>query len=236
MRRRRERGGRATARRSGPPGEVPWWDPDQQALVERPLLDRRVLGRGWIDAPMVNNVELLDPLGDDEASACIHDARRARVLVALDDGRAWRHRDGRGLVVQRVERYADRSGDATAHRAAWQAHGRAALEATWRQRWQERDVVAGWIEARAVPPAERPDPLHAFAEAPLPAGAPSAVDWFRVEDHTDPARVGDVVLFQHVTIWRGSAQVTLTVRHPLGEPLEELVARTAAVVHDRLPA
>lgn len=201
---------------------MPWWDPAEQALAEVPLLDRRTLGRGWIDAPMVNNVELLDPLADDDAAAPIRAARAARGLVALDDGRAWRHRDGRGLVVVRVERYADATTDGTAHRAAWQAAGAAALEATWRARWRERDVAPGWIEARAVPPGERLGP-------PL-----AALDWFRVEDHTDPSGRGDVAIFHHVTVWRDRAQVTLTVRHPLGEALEELAARAAGVAHERL--
>ena len=180
---------------------------------------------------MINNEDRREPFGSDAASAVVHEARAARRPAGLDDGRAWRHRDGHRLVVVRVERYLDP--DEAAHREAWQVHGRAALEATWRERWAERDVVSGWIEARLVPPAERPDPLHAFAEAPRAPGVVSDVDWIQVEDHTDVGGRGDVTLFQHVTAWLGRTQLTVTVRHPLGDDLAPLAARAVAEAHAR---
>lgn len=217
-----------SGRRSGPEGEPRWWDLDDQRLVERALLDGRDLGRGWRSAPMVNNVERLDPLGSDEASALVRAEREARRLTALDEGRAWRKRSQATLAVLRAETFAEV--DDTAHRTAWRTHGAAALGATWRERWLERDREPGWIEAVAVPPTERPDPLHAFAEADPAEGAPRAVDWFRLEDHTGG---GEVTCYQHVTMWVGRGHLTLIVRHDLGDDLGPASAAAAAALHRR---
>ncbi len=94
-------------RRSGPPGEHQWWVPSDQASAEREVLTRKDLGRGWIPASMVNNVERLRPLGHGPASDVVEQARVSRHPTGLDEGRAWRHRDAGTLLVLRTDVYAD---------------------------------------------------------------------------------------------------------------------------------
>jgi len=221
-------------RRSGPPDEERWWDPVDQAIAERLIISRRTLGKRWLDVPMINNTERLDPFGDDPDSSAVRDARGPRILTALDEGQAWRHRDAQSLVVARVERFAD--GDESAHRAAWQRHGSASLDATWRQRWAERDRQPGWIEARWVDVGERPEPLHAFAGAPLTGGPSDAVDWIKVEDHTDPTGTGTVLMYEHLTLWAGRSHAVLVVRHELGSDVDDLIGRVVVAALDRMAA
>lgn len=229
--RRRDTAAIGGRRRSGPVGEDRWWDSSDQELAERAAVGRRIFGPRWIDAPMVNNVERLRPYGSDEASSSIEEQRRSRRPTALDEGRAWRHRDTRALLVVRVEVFAE--ADDRAHRAAWVHDGAASLDATWRERWRERDQTPGWIEAVAVGTGERPDPLHAFAQAE-PTGVAAAIDWFRVEDHTDLTGARDVLLYEHLTVWAGRAHGVLVVRHDLGQSVDRAVAQAAAVFHARL--
>jgi hypothetical protein len=226
------RGGSRTGpqRRSGPVGEQPWWDPTDQAFAERPVLDRRTLGSRWLDVPMLNNEERRLPYGSDEASEAVEQARRARTPTGLDEGRAWRHRDSKTLVVARVEVFAEAGDD---HRAAWQRLGAASLNATWRERWRERDVTPGWIESVAVVTGERPGALHAFSDAPA-TGLAGAVDWFRVEDHTDPSGAGDVRIYQHLSIWSDRAVAVLVARHDVGRVVDDELAKVAAVAFGRL--
>jgi len=207
-------------RRSGPPGEDRWWDPDDQRFVESELIQDRDLGRGWRSFPMLNNVEQLDPYGDDDAGRALRAVREERGLTALDEGRAWRRRATRALLVARLEVFA--AADHAEHRAAWQAHGPAVLDATWRTRWRERDVAPGWIEARPLPAPDRPtDEL---------GDADGAVDWLRVQDHT--GRGDAVAIYHHVTVWAGPLVGVLTLRQSLGDDLDPAVARAAAVLHD----
>jgi hypothetical protein len=207
-------------RRSGPEGEERWWDPRDQAIAEQDLVDRAVLGRGWREVPMLNNAERRDPYGPDPASAEVRRTWLDRRPTALDEGRAWRHRDLRSLLVVRCELFATAGG--TAHRAAWSTHGAASLDATWRDRWIERDAAVGWIEAEAVAPSDRPE------------ATPDEVEWFRVQDHTDPSRSGEVTCYEHLTVWVGRALATITVRHALGLDLDDLSARAAAESAARL--
>ncbi|QXC62495.1 hypothetical protein KSP35_06750 [Aquihabitans sp. G128] len=234
MRLRRSRAGAApgSQRRSGPAGEQPWWDAAAQADLEALALPKGALGRGWVAVPMLNNVEEVEPHASGPAADALTAVRAERRLVALDGGRAWRRREGQVLAVLRLERFADDGATgADAHRAVWQERGAEALEATWRANWADRDVVAGWIEARPVRPEARPDPLHVFAAAD-PSGPAAAVDWFAVEDHT---RGPDVVtLYQHLTVWRGRSLATLTVRHDLGLDLDREAAGAAAALHEVL--
>lgn len=223
----------ASRRRSGPSEEEQWWDPVDQAIAERPIISRRTLGKRWLDVPMMNNTERLDPFGDDIDSSAVRYARAERTLTALDEGQAWRHRDARSLVVARVERFAD--GDESAHRAAWRQHGTASLDATWRQRWVERDHQPGWIEARWVDVGDRPGPLHAFAGATF-RGPAAAVDWIRVEDHTDPTGTGTVLVYEHLTLWAGRSHAVLVVRHELGTDVDDLVVRAVVTAVERMTA
>lgn len=199
-------------------------------MAELPLFDRRDLGRDWAPAPMVNNRERLDPWAPDPASDPIRAARERRRLTGLDEGRAWRRRDGGGLAVVRTELYADP--DDREHRDAWRAGAESALDATWRARWRERDQAPGWIEARWVREADRPGPLRALG--PGASGWAGAVDWLRIEDHTDPTGQGRVTVYEHLTLWHGRAQVTLTLRHPLGLDLDPVAAAIAVTALDRL--
>ena len=245
-RRRGAFGADVVRRRSGPEGEERWWDPLDQQVAEAPVLARADLARGWRPAPMMNNVERLDPLGDDPASELVRAARAQRHLTGLDEGRAWRRSPDGGLLVVRVEVFApepldadgatggDRAvGRVTAHRSAWQAHGAAALDATWRQRWRERDVEPRWIEARALEVDERPEPLHGFREAPTGSALTGAVDWLRIEDHTDPTGGGRVTLYEHLSLWLGRGLVTLTLRHDLDHDAADVAATAAAAVARR---
>ena len=212
----------APRRRTGPAGEEPWWDPADQAGVETPLIGLRALGRGWRDTRMLNNAERLDPFGDDEASARIHAARDARVRTALDEGQAWRHHRSGSLLVLRAEVFADADPTAAvAHRAAWTADGASALDATWRQRWHERDHPPGWIEATWVADEQRAD-------------VGDDVDWIRIEDHTDPGRRQEVTVYEHLSLWLDRTLVTVTVRHPLGDDLDEVVHRAVTAVRRSL--
>lgn len=218
---------RADQRRSGPPGEDRWWDPVDQALAEQSLLDVRSLGRGWRPVRMVNNAERLEPFGHDPHSARVEEARQARRPTALDEGQAWRHRDAGTLAVVRSEVYADEApGAAEAHRAAWREHAEAVLDATWRERWRERDREPAWIEARW---RGRAEPPH----------LDDRCDWLQVEDHTPAIAgadvgAGTVLVYEHLTVWAGRRQVTVVVRHEVGLDLDDVVERSAAAVLGRI--
>lgn len=221
-----------SGRRSGPVDEEPWWDPQDQAAAERPILDRRDLGRGWLPMPMLNNAERLDPLGDDDASAAITVARRARRLVALDEGQAWRRHKSTTLVVARVEAFADE--DEATHRQVWAEHAEASLDATWRQRWRERERDPGWIEAGWVAIDDRPGALHGFGADADPPEPARSVDWLRIEDHTDPGRQGAVTVYEHLTLWAGTRHATLTIRHDLDDDVDETAVSAAVAALERL--
>jgi hypothetical protein len=192
-------------------------------VVEAAALARHELGAGWVDVPMVNNAERADPFGTDDDSAVVRAARDARRLTALDEGRAWRRRRDGALAVLRLEAFADP--DEVAHRAAWRDHGLGALDATWRERWRERDRDPGWIEAHwhddpPTPPAGDLAPLGLDALA-------DAVDWAVVEDHTDAARRDVVACYQHLTVWAGRGHAIVVVRHDLGTDVDEPARRLA---------
>jgi hypothetical protein len=203
------------------PGEAPWWDPVDQGWAEDLALPRRSLGRGWLDVAMVNNAERADPLTGSAAAAVLA-ARAAREVVALDEGRAWRRRRDGVLAVLRVEVY--RSADDRDHRAAWRATGEPALEDTWRERWRERGRTPGWVEARWVPSPEVPS-----------LGAVDRVDWLRLEDHTEAAEHDAVMTYEHLVVWLGRAQATLTVRHLAGLDLDDVVASATAALASAEP-
>lgn len=209
-----------SVRRSGPPGERPWWVPADQAWAESGLLQTADLGRGWRPIPMVNNVEHLDPFGPGEAADALRAARSDRVLTALDEGQAWRRRNDAILAVARVEVFAEV--DDEAHRAVWRELGTEVLDATWRQRWRDRDSQPGWIEASWQQIDDRPDELR---NTPTDA----LVDWIVVEDHTG----GSVVAYEHVTVWCARLQLTLTVRHLLGVDLRDAVASACLAIVGR---
>lgn len=186
---------------------------------------------------MVNNVERLDPLGDDPGSAAVRAARAHRRLTALDEGRAWRQRTGGSLAVLRLEVFAD--ADEQRHRAAWRHHAEDSLDATWRARWSERDRSPGWIESRWVDTSDRPGLFDgavgpATGEAVPAIGAHAAVDWLRIEDHTDPAGEDRVTVYEHLTVWVGRPHVTVTIRHDLDHPADDVAARAAAALWRRL--
>ena len=166
---------------------------------------------------MLNNAELLDPYGPGEAADRIRSVRQQRRLTGLDEGRAWRRRDGSVLLVLRSEIFADP--DDTAHRAVWQQDGAVGLEDTWRERWRDRDITPGWIEARRRDPAD------------LEVDLDPNVDWYRVEDHTGVT--DEVVVYQHLTVWSGRIHAVLTLRHVLGLDVDEVVAAAARTVGDR---
>jgi hypothetical protein len=209
-----------TGRRTGPPDEERWWDPADQALVERPLLVPADFGPGWTADPMLNNAERFEPLADDADSLAIRAARDGRGRTGLDEGRAWRRRRTATLAVLRLEVFA--VADERAHRAAWHHHAEASLDATWRARWAERGVVAGWIESRWV---DRDDDGAGPAD--------DAVDWIRIEDHTDPSGAGRVTVYEHLTVWAGRRHATLTMRHDLDT---DVSTAAAAVLLARLRA
>ena len=220
---------RAARRRSGPADEELWWDRDDQAFAEGYLLAGRDFSKGWRPLIMMQNLERLDPWEDVAEAGDISAARSARRLTALDEGSAFRNREG-ALAVLRVEVFAEP--DDAEHRACWQAEASDVLLATWRTRWRERDVVPGWIEVR----------VHEHDPIPHPTWGGDAVDWYEVEDHTDPSGTGDVAIHHHVTVWAGRALLTLTLRHSVGIDqtpqitylAERLVARAvAALPHDR---
>ncbi len=184
---------------------------DRRWVEEFPL-GRRHLGRGWRDAPMINNETLPEPVGPGPNSDAVLLARRARVPTAVLDGRAWRQRRRGLLVVLRVERFGDPDGTAAGegHRAAWRTGAERSLEETWRARWQERDRQPGWIEALAQ--AVEGDDL----------------DLVRVEDHTGDGSA--VSIYQHLTVWGPRSVAIATVRHGLDAPppvVEDLLDRLA---------
>lgn len=160
---------------------------------------------------MLNNAELLDPYGPGAPADRLRDLRSARGLTALDEGQAWRRREGGVLLVVRVEAFA--SADDVEHRAGWRADGPRCLEETWRERWRDREVEPGWIEARLVDPVD------------------DRIDWVRVEDHTGQGR--DVVVYQHLTVWAGRMVVVLTLRHELGLDVDAELTTAARLVADR---
>lgn len=200
-----------------------------QAFAEVPFLTNRDLGRAWQTVPMPNNAERLDPHGDDEHSAALRAEREARVLTALDEGAAWRQRKERVLVVPRVEVFA--AVDDRSHRAAWREHGTGCLDAVWRQRWRERDVVPGWIEARWKPADDVEAVLPSDEEARAAFGQ---VDWITVEDQTNTAASGTVERYQHVTVWCGRGLVTVTLRHDDALDLDATTVRVALAAYRRL--
>ena len=216
---------RAARRRSGPQDEEPWWDVEDQRFAEGYLIAGRDFPKGWRPLIMVQNVERLDPWEGVDEAAALSAARLARRLTALDEGSAFRDRES-SLAVLRVEVFADE--DDSEHRARWRSDAPDVLRATWRARWREREVVPGWIEVRS----HEHDPI---ADA---GGGGDAVDWYEVEDHTDPSDTGDVAIHHHVTVWFGRALLTLTVRHSLGVDqsaqiaylAERLAGRTAAAL------
>jgi hypothetical protein len=214
-------GGRG--RRTGPVDEDPWWDAADQAAVERRLLRRRDFGRGWLPMPMLNNAERLDPLGDDDASALVRREREARGVRALDEGSAWRHRRSGSLAVLRLEVFA--TADDAAHRRVWREQAPAALGALFRQRWRERDVDPGWIEA-----------IWCHRTEPITALGPLAerVDWLTVEDQTGAADGRVISCYEHVTVWSGRAHAQLTLRHDLGSDLDPSVVSATRVLAARL--
>lgn len=183
---------------------------------------------------MLNNAELLEPLGGDAASVAVSEARRARGLTALHDGVAWRRREGNVLAVLRVEIYADEDPDGprAAHRAAWTARAEASLDATWRERWTDRGVAPGWIEARWVAPADRPQPIHALDGSTSTTGPAAEIDWLRVEDHTGDRM--SVAVYQYLTVWAGRSQGTLTIRHEHSLNLDAEAAGAATALHASL--
>ncbi len=226
---RRSRGPGAPRRRTGPEGEAPWWDDHDQAFVEQPVLGRRDLPRGWQTIPMPNNAERLDPYGDDPDSEAIRAVRTARVLTALDEGAAWRQRKEQVLLVARVETFAD--ADDRSHRTAWQAHGTACLDAVWRQRWRERDVAPGWIEARW----KADDDIGAAAPPDDEARAAlGQIDWITVEDQTGTSGSGVVQRYEHLSVWCGRGLVTVTVRHDDALDLDPIAVRAALAAYRRL--
>lgn len=212
---RRSRVDRGVRRRSGPADERRWWDPDDQAFIERPLFRRQDFPKGWRATIMVNNTELIDPYDGVDAPA-IRGAREHRRLSALDEGVAYRSTH-RQLLVLRTEMFVDP--DEAAHRAAWQAEGMRVLTDTYRARWAEREVTPNWIETTARRPGD------------VPAAVDLRIDWFQVEDHTDPRRHGTVTLYEHVTLWCGRAHAVVTVRH---EPDDHPEAMTADIAHTLL--
>ena len=215
-------------RRTGPPGEVAWWDETDQAFVEQPLLSARAWGRGWQRVPMFNNEERFDPYGDDAHSDAVRTVRAARRLTALDEGAAWRHRRDGVLAVARLETFA--AGDAAEHRATWQEHGTACLDAVWRARWRERDRTPGWIEAR-VKAAEDLDALDLTDDW---RSLLEQVDWIVVEDHTGSTESASITSYEHLTIWCGRAVATLTIRHDQQLDLATTAVSAAVAAYRRL--
>lgn len=219
----------------GPDG----WDPADQRLAAATVLTARDLGRGWIAIPMVNNEARREPFGHDEASRTLEAVRQRRRPTGLHEGRAFRHRDSGALCVVRSEVFADAApavGEdepVAVHRGAWATLAEAALDATWRERWRERDRQPAWIETRWV---QRPDDRA----GPLTASPGVALDWLRIEDHTPPVEhthpggPGEVTVYDYLTVWAGRRQVTVVIRHPLGLDLDDAVVGAAGRVTDRL--
>ena len=124
-----------------------------------------------------------------------------------------------------------RAVDDRTHRALWQDLGTACLDAVWRQRWRERDVQPGWIEARwkadedldaVVPPDD--EGRAAFGQ----------VDWITVEDHTNTSASGTIDRYQHLTVWCGRGLITATIRHDDALDLDATAVRVALAGYRRL--
>jgi hypothetical protein len=230
-------GGVGPGHQPGPDG----WDPADQRLAGVTVLTAKDLGRGWISIPMVNNELRREPFGHDGASQALEAARQRRRPTGLHEGRAFRHRDSGALCVVRSEVFADAApavgedDPVAGHRTAWTTLAEAALDATWRERWRERDRHPAWIEARWV---QRPDD----PAGPLPNAPGVALDWVRIEDHTPlvehahPGGPGEVTVYDYLTVWAGRRQVTVVIRHPLGLDLDDAVAGAARCVGQRLRA
>ena len=214
-----------------------WWVDADQTFAEQLPFATRDLGRGWQTVPMPNNAERLDPYGSDEASQLLRSAREERVLTALDEGAAWRHRKDRVLIVARVEVFS--LADDRAHRSLWQEHATRCLDAVWRERWQEREVEPGWIEARwkpehagAVGPHDG-DHEDRGADAEHDA-AERQIDWITVEDHTSTSVSGIVDRYEHVTMWCGRAVATLTIRHDDAIDVDEVTHDASMATYRRI--
>jgi hypothetical protein len=204
-------------RRGGPRDEARWWDSADQARAERVAPRRIGLPRKWKPTTMVNNVEVLDPYEGIGAASKVVEARARRRRTALVEGDAWRG-PRRQIVVLRVEAFADADVDLADHRAAWARDGAECLVETWRQRWTEREVEPGWIEA-----THREE-----------AGADPRIDWFRIEDHTGLADPTDVSIYQHLTLWAGRGVAVVTLRHLLDSPVDDAALWFGDVVLARL--
>ncbi len=196
-------------RRGGPIGERQWWDPSDQAVVQEAVISAKTFGRGWMPVPMVANEERLDPYESIEGTEELRLVRNGRRLTALDEGSAWRQRSVGSLAVLRREVFGDP--EEQRHRDCWQRQGDTMLTSVWQHRWLERDTPPGWIEARAKE--------EEITTRVLGGSAPS-IDWFEIEDHTDPKGGGEVTSYQHLTIWAGRQHATLVVRHQLGIDLD----------------
>ena len=61
------------------------------------------------------------------------------------------------------------------------------------------------------------------------------VDWLRLEDHTEAAEHDAVMAYEHVVVWSGRAQATLTVRHVAGLDLDDVVASATAALASAEP-
>lgn len=170
---------------------------------------------------MVNNAERREPLVG-PAAAPVLEARAERGLVALDEGRAWRRRHDGVLAVQRTEVYT--SADDRAHRSAWRTAAEVALAETWRERWLERGRQPGWVEAAWV-----------AAPTDLERWAADRVDWLHLVDHTDASTDDVVMAYEHVVVWLGRAQATLTIRHVEGLDLDEVVVSVATLLAATAP-
>jgi hypothetical protein len=205
------------SRRGGPSDEHPWWDPDDQARAERVAPSRIGLPRKWKPTTMINNAEVFDPYEGIGAADALVETRDRRGRTALVEGDAWRG-PRRQLAVLRVEAFADRDAGLADHRAAWIRDGAPCLVETWKQRWTEREVEPGWIEA-----TRRED-----------VDVDPRIDWLRIEDHTNLADPTDVAVYQHLTLWAGRGVAVVTVRHLLDTPIDDAALWFGDVVLARL--
>lgn len=210
------RSGSVAKRRSGPDGEEPWWDPDDQRRAERATLTRRDLPKKWRRRVLVNNEESLDPYAAVPEAEQLTLAADARVRTALDDGTAAAGPDMQ-LAVLRVEVFRD--SDDTDHRTTWQNDGPAVMAALYRHRWRERDQNPGWVEATW--------PRFDWEMEPR-------VDWLRVEDHTDRRHESGLFLYDHLSLWAGRALASLTVRYAPGFDAEPVIVDLADATLARL--
>ncbi len=179
-------------------------------------MSRRDFPKAWRNRPLMNNVESIDPFAEVPEGQALAAAAYARRRTALDDAVAVAGPDLR-LAVLRIEVFAD--ADDAAHRACWQDQGPRALVALYRQRWKERDVSPGWIEARW--------PSFDWDLEPR-------VDWLRLEDHTDRRHEAGVFYYDHVWLWVGRALAGLTIRYAPGFDAESLAVGLADATLARL--